>query len=904
VVRQGGFIAAALCALALPADASPPDPACGLEDPAVAQAAPPVPRKPREVAGLGSANLPVVRRARSSLALGATGHGAQGGALAGKTVYVSAGHGWTWVDSLTSWRTQRGNTHDLVEDFISAETVDQFLLRYLLNMGAHVVPVRESDLNANLDIVDESFGDGRFVVEGDPALVDEKTGGYGLVSTPIAGGENPFTAGAALTFDASAQETARVSWTFAVPEDGEYNVYIGYVQAADRASDAHYIVNHAGGDTHFYVDQRRHGSTWVLLGRFYFEMGIAPERGSIVLANDSADAPATLSIDAVRIGGGVGVIDRGGGANGRPMFENNARYNAQLSGAPSTVYDYSSTDGNDDVGTRSRFSAWDHEDGEDAVYIAWHTNAPDPARGTSSFAYGPSAYGPLSEFSGVPGSLELMDAVHTELVADIRAGWQSDWQDRAQHTAYFGEVNPSHNPEMPAALFEIAFHDTAADADALRDPRFRRLAARAMAQGVARYFAERDGRAVVLAPEPPTAPMIAHGASAGTLDISWRPPAVDPGGGDEATGYVVYLSGDGRGFDSGQVVDDERLTIASPGGSEVYVRVTAVNDGGESFPSPVVGARVAGAAGARVLVVGGFDRIDRAMLIPEDLSAYSLATIERGFVDRINDGSHAARHGAAIAGADVSFDGVHADVVAAGDIDLSRYDVVDWFLGEESAADDPLGDAERQAIEGFVGGGGSLLLSGTEVAWALVDQGLAPSFYPDVLRASFVADDADSYALVGSAAPFADIGPLRFDDAGLGSYDADSPDVLSPEDSGAVVLRYESEAGAGAATLWSDANGTQHVLVFGFPFETLSGAAERADVMARVLDQFGVEPDEPLAPDGGAGDDDDDGGGGITGACGCRSASGTGVGGWPLAPIGVFFAAVWRTRKSSSPKRR
>ena len=36
---------------------------------------------------------------------------------------------------------------------------------------------------------------------------------------------------------------------------------------------------------------------------------------------------------------------------------------------------------------RPRFTAWEHEDGEDAVYVAWHSNAPDPGVGTSSYTY-------------------------------------------------------------------------------------------------------------------------------------------------------------------------------------------------------------------------------------------------------------------------------------------------------------------------------------------------------------------------------------------------------------------------------------------------------------------------------------------------------------------------------------
>ena len=99
---------------------------CGLEDPSVAEAAPPVPRKAREVVGLDT-TLPVVRRVRGgALRSGTIGRGVAGGALSGKAVYVSAGHGWVWRTNGLGWRTQRGNTHDMVEDLISTETVTRY----------------------------------------------------------------------------------------------------------------------------------------------------------------------------------------------------------------------------------------------------------------------------------------------------------------------------------------------------------------------------------------------------------------------------------------------------------------------------------------------------------------------------------------------------------------------------------------------------------------------------------------------------------------------------------------------------------------------------------------------------------------------------------------------------------
>lgn len=845
---------------------------------------------------------------------GTVGHGEVGGALSGKTVYVSAGHGFVWRDNLNRWGTQRGNTHDLVEDFISAETVSHYLVQYLRNMGAYVVPVRESDLQANIAIVDDGDdgddGDGGFTTTGSFDLTPGATG-YGPPSLPITDQSNPFALGGSLEGVADSADTGRAIWTFDVPEDGAYNVYVAYTQAPDRADDAHYIVRHAGGEAHFRVDQRRHGSTWVLLGRFWFDAGMSPDTGAVLLANDSAAPGSTLSADAARIGGGVGVIDRGGGASGRPMFENAARYTAQMHGAPPSVYDYSSSaDGSDDVGTRSRFAGWDQAPGEDAVYVAWHTNAPDPARGTVSYVYGPvPPSGPLTDFTGVPGSIELMQAVHDELVGDIQTIWDPAWNDRGMHTAYFGEVNPNHNPEMPAVLLEVAFHSTAADAEYLRDPQFRRTASRSISQGIARYFADRDGAPLVLPPEPPMAARMQQ-SGPGSLRVAWRPAPPDPAGGDAATGYRVYLSRDGRAFDDGHDVppgSTEWLVGEAgvePGNEPLFARVTAINSGGESLPSPVVGGRRAPDGQAQVLIVAGFTRLDGSMLIDEDLSPYALANIERGFIEHINDTSYVARHGLAVGAAGVSFDAVTADAVALGDVDLSAYKVVDWFLGEESSCCDPLQGSERDALGQYLLGGGYLFMSAAELGWALVARGTPEdaAYFEDTFHALYVADDADTYSFAGAGGPLSDLGALDFADFGPGGYDAEWPDVIDPAPGAITALTYDT--GASAATWYEDPGTGARVLLFGFPFETVAGEQARSDIMAAILAGFDVEADVEVAPGPDAGPgvdppgDPDDASG-----CGCRS-DGRGA---PMAPLLIVLGGLlfmWNNGRDTRPHTR
>ena len=53
-----------------------------------------------------------------------------------------------------------------------------------------------------------------------------------------------------------------------------------------------------------------------------------------------------------------------------------------------------------------------------------------------------------------------------------------------------------------------------------------------MAQGIARYFADRDGDALILPPEPPSGVSVTQ--DDGALRVSWSAAVDDPAGGDAA----------------------------------------------------------------------------------------------------------------------------------------------------------------------------------------------------------------------------------------------------------------------------------------------------------------------------------------------------------------------------------
>lgn len=742
------------------------------------------------------------------------------GALANKVVYLSPGHGFTWDSANAAWRTQRGTTNAVVEDLVSIETLSQYLMPMLLNAGARVVPVRELDLNTNLVIVDN--GEAGYAESG-PGFTTSTLMGWGRPALPMSGAALPFSLGTNRLLASAATVTASATYTANIPADGYYDVQVSYTAFSARVTDAHYVVRHAGGETSFRVNQQRHGGTWVQLGRFYFRRG-GPAQ--VVVQNDSSNAVGSnISLDAVKFGGGNGLVDRGAGVSGRPRFEESARYHAQWAGAPTSVWAPSSNtpdaDRNNDISTRSRFSAWVHEPGEDAVYVAWHTNA-GGGRGTETYVYGTNPPDGTMQFSGVDGGVQLANAIHDELINDFRqdAGLnQPTWGNRRVRSAYFGEINPSNNGEMPSTLVELAFHDSVADAAFLREPTFRYHAARAIAQGIIRYFAQKDGVAVVFPPEPPTqVSVVAQGG--GAAQLKWRASSTDGQGvrGQQATGYRVYSSPDGLAWDDGVTATGTSASVAASATAARYYRVTATNAGGESFPSAVVGVRAAAPGRPRALVVNGFDRLEAATGKTETFpSRYALGNVLRVFIERMNDGSAARLTGQALDANDVGFDTAETDAAVAGDVPLAPYELLAWFVGRGKQGGAGLTSAEQGVITSFRNRNAPVFFTGAPSA----DAAFVSARFSGTLGAAAGGSSFDT------AGPFAGLTGLVLDDGTAGSFDTGATLAVSPAGAAVQLASYGSTGAAVGVPA--------QTVFFGFPFETVVGQPVRVELMRRVL---------------------------------------------------------------------
>ncbi|MFB0536538.1 MAG: fibronectin type III domain-containing protein [Anaerolineae bacterium] len=772
------------------------------------------------------------------------------GFLAGKAVYVSAGHGWYWNAATEEWLTQRPVWENLVEDFNNAEVVNQYLLPYLYNAGAEVWTVRERDL-----ITDELT-----VSVLSPSYVEVGTWVTATESVTSTFPWHDYVRYASV--DATA--TATATWPFTPAQTANYAVYVWYSSGADLdppAPDAHYIVAHAGGASERRVDQTAHGFTWRYLGTYPFYAG---QPASVSLVNDSTTPGRVVSAGAVRVGGGMG-SELGGfftlspSPSGRPRWEEASRYWAKFQGAPPSVYAPVSPlwggdwDRYDDVTARPRYAEWEKPTGEDAVFVSWHTNGSvnHNMRGTESYIYDGTAGGIWT-----PGSDLLQYLIHSTLVEDIRTGWDPDWVDQGMLADNFGEVRLLST--MPGVLMEIAFHDDPDDTRALLDPRFAQLSARAIYRGIVRYFAYRDVVDPVFLPEPPKG-LVVRNSGPGAVTLTWLPPATTYG--DAATSYRVYTSPDGFAWDNGVTVTSTTLSLTSLTPEQlVFVRVAGVNAGGESLPSPTLGARVGTDGQAHILLVEAYGRNDGSNDVWQDDGISIADTAETGpslrmYAHRANRQDYVIQHGFAIT---QPFDSVARSmlptgIASTGAVGLYGYTIVDWMAGEESSPEESipidaseiaLSSAEQDLLTDFLAREGSLFISGSEIGLDLVVRGYGPAFYTDTLKAIYQGSDAfkrntQPYPNIVLASPgglFDGLGSFTFDNGSGETYYADRvdyflPSLEDPQAQSALVY----QAGIGHAALVWDSGGCSRLVYMAFPFETINTPETRGEVMARIL---------------------------------------------------------------------
>ena len=815
--------------------------------------------------------------------------------LQDRHIAIWQSHGNYFKNDKNEWGWQRPRLFCTTEDLFTQSFVLPYVIPMLENAGAIVYTPRERDTQKNEIIVDNDTPNASLYLE-----VGSKKAHW--AAAPIKGfaqkkaiyrdGENPFTDGTCRFIPTERKkknkDQAFAEWVPTLPAKGEYAVYVSYRTLPNSVSDAKYLVFHNGGVTEFKVNQKIGGGTWVYLGTFEFDKG-NNNYGMVVLSNESSEH-GVVCADAVRFGGGMGNITRGGKTSGLPRYLEGARYSAQWAGMPYEVYagrkgenDYA-----DDINTRSNTinylsggSVYNPQQPGLGIPLemtmALHSDAgcskTDELIGSLGIYTTDFNNGKLNTGIDRYASRDLADILLTQIQKDIYSSHNLSWTRRSMWNRNYSETRL---PATPSTIIELLSHQNFADMQLGHDPNFKFTVGRAIYKGILQFVAGQHDKEYVVQPLPVSNFTIRFGKKKNTLELSWKGEN-DP---QEPTAqpreYIVYTRIGYGGFDNGTLVSKTSHTVKIEPGLVYSFKVTAVNRGGESFPSEILSAYKAKRERERVLIINGFDRVSGPAVIntfdkagfdlEQDpgvpyLSNISFSGAQIGF-DRAQAGkegegslgySGSELEGMKIAGNTFDYPFIHGKAIQAagkysfvscsdeavenGTVTLEDYPVVDYILGMEK--EDPahkvyyktFSSVMQRFITSYCQSGGNLFVSGAYVGSDMSGTQGNREFTEKILKYGYQNSmtDKSSNRINGLGRTITI--PRTPNET---SYAVPAPDCIVPVDTAFPVFTYvPGNQSAGIAY-----KGNYRTFVLGFPFESIQSEADRATIMAGILGFF------------------------------------------------------------------
>ena len=809
--------------------------------------------------------------------------------LSNRHIALWASHGRYYDQKKGFWKWQRPNLFCTTEDLFTQTIVVPYLIPMLENAGATVFTPRERDWQTKEIIVDNDKG-----VSGEGSWYGEHTEkepwtdtgerGFGFRNGILRDGENPFTMGTARMIRTTKKEDKAIAiWQPNFTEEGRYAVYVSYQTMPKSVDDAHYIVRHKGQETHFFVNQKMGGGTWVYLGTFDFDKGENPFN-CVALTNQSK-RKGVVTADAVRFGGGMGNIERGGDISHMPRCLEAARYYAQWAGAPYSIYGNKTgtDDYAEDINTRSLMTNWlaggspyvPAKEGKKVpieLSLAVHSDAGYERDGKSlvgSLAICTTSFNDGRLNSGISrfASQDFIEALRSNVTRDLskkykRWNWRYLWDRNYSETRL---------PEVPSAIIETLSHQNFPDMKLGQDPNFKFTMARSIYKTILRYVSQMHRRPCIVQPLQPHL-FKATLTGDNKVRLSWKaqddelePTAVP-------TSYNIYVAAGSGGFDNGTNVRGTSYTMELEPGVMYRFKVTAVNRGGESFPTSTLSAYYQPGATKTAMVINGFSRLsapavrdnihEQGFDIEEDAGvSYGLTAGWSGKQQCFNKSTMGSTepNGLGYSGNEMAgnfvmgntFDYVytHADAIAAtkkynvvsctsetvesGIVDLINYDVVDLALGlqkydaNSTVFYKSIPSMLRNKLSAYVLGHGKLIASGAYIGSDLQhddERVWLESTLKVAYGGAIHTDTISGIKGMGTEFDFyRQLNPTH--------YAATKCDVLMPVSTAFCPLQYANGMSAGVAYRGND-NAT---FTMAFPFECIIDRNKRLSIMNGIL---------------------------------------------------------------------
>ena len=760
---------------------------------------------------------------------------------------VTSSHGRYYDIGRGVWKWQRPNLFCTTEDLFTQTIVVPYLIPMLEKAGAVVFTSRERDWQREEIIVDNDLSNAALSYResnGRNAWTTSPRTGFAFHQGRYADGENPFTQGTArmVAATSSAKNVSTASYQPYFMQEGRYAVYVSYQSLQGSVDDAHYTVYHKGQQTEFRVNQQMGGGTWVYLGTFEFDKGYNAFN-RVVLTNES-DHKGVVTADAVRFGGGMGNIERGGQLSGLPRCLEGSRYMTQWSGAPYSVVSASGgkNDYNDDINSRSLMTNWlaggscfvPNSDGlkvpiELSLAVHSDAGAKDNDIVGSLAICTTDNQGTTVYPSGLPRteSRDFAQTMLDNLDSDIRRSYGT-WNKRSLYDRNYSE---SRRPDMTSAILETMSHQNFTDMKFGLDPNFRFTVARSIYKTILRHVASAHGTKATVAPLQPRNFSIEM-KSKNKAVLKWEPTADTSEPTAKPTSYIVYMATGTSGFDNGTQTKKTQMKIKLEPG--VLYRFKAIKDDGMSQGFDLdadfgltLGA-TAGWCGRQI----NYNRQGIGKEGPDALG-YSGNELAGYFVPG-NDFNYVTDHARAIQSArQYSIVSCSAKALESSEMKLKKYSCIDLLLGLQKQDFTQLRNFKaitprmQQQLSNYLRQNGALLVSGSYVG-SDMRSGSDQVFLQQSLKAVWGGSDqngADN-SVSGLGTTFSFYRTLNEK-----HYFASSPDVLMPVDGAFCAMRYSDGREAAVAYRGSDCR----TFVMGFPFECITDSNAKGAIMRGIM---------------------------------------------------------------------
>jgi len=838
--------------------------------------------------------------------------------LYNRHIVIWPSHGRYWLNEQECWAWQRPALFCTTEDMFTLSIVTPFLIPMLENSGAVCYMPRERDWQLEEIIVDNddpqsgfTATDGLNYWELSPREgFKNSRETYYINESPFKYANRDFlyvsdtlevdTVREIKTSDCKGsafwtettddgEQVSTCCWMPHFKKAGKYAVYATYQSSENSTEHAIYKIVHNGIVTKVSVNQTMGGGTWVYLGSFGFGTGQSAQN-AVYLDNATGEKGKILSADAIRFGGGMGNTAREedgteGVCSGMPRFLEGARYYCHYSGLPYDVYNTKDghSDYADDINCRSNALNWlaggsvyvPDTIGEKVPFelsLAVHSDA---GYRRDNDIYGSLVISTLrndtlGEYfkSGVHrmASSDFADIMQQNICQDMSTLLGRTWYRREHLRKNYSETR---KPEVPSAILEILSHQNFSDMLLGHDPNVKFMLARSIYKAILKYIAFQHGSEYVVHPLPVQnfAAILQHN---GKVRLTWSPTDDMTEKTATPSGYIIYTKRNDTDYDNGVLVKNAQEYIKDIDDDVIYsFKITAVNAGGESFPSEELSVYKSSKEATEALIVNGFTRLSSPCVVsttdslgfslasdfgvpymktPEycgnqfEFNRNKLATLgksDTGMQGKFvvgNTFDYPSVHGKAfVALGNVSFSASSVQAVEDNNVSLDTYDMVDLILGLQK--DDGESSIRhyrtftqdmRQSLSMYLDHGGRLFVSG---AYLGSDMRTTEErrFLAEKLKCQFAGQLSENMSNTISDENYTATFEREYNQE---TYAVQHPEAIKPVGEAQMMLNYDNGGCAGVACKIGNAR----TYVMSVPFESIKTDEARVGLMRQIVE--------------------------------------------------------------------